>query len=66
MERILLKESKTDNPCNLQSQLLVIRKNITTDQLNDFHQRALLVQNRHQLITVAYKFSGNIISVPWA
>ena len=43
MESILLQEAQTDDSRDLQSQLLIIRQYIASDQLYDLHQAALLV-----------------------
>ena len=40
---ILLQISQTNNSCDLQRQLLIIRKYIRTDQLYDFHQCTFLI-----------------------
>ena len=53
MERILLQEAQTNHTGDLKSQLLIIRKHIATDQLYDLHQAALLVQDRHELVSVS-------------
>ena len=58
MESVLLKKAQTDHSCDFQSQLLIVRKNIASDQLYDFHQRAFLVKDRHDLISVCDKFLG--------
>ena len=65
MESILLKEAKADDSGNLQSQFLVIRKNVTADQFDDLHQRAFLIQDRHQLVSVSHEFRRYMIAVPW-
>ena len=65
MEGILLKEAKSDDSGNLKSQLLIIREYITADQFNDLHQRAFLIQDRHQLISVSHEFWRYMIAVPW-
>ena len=64
MEGVLLEEAQTDYSGNFQSQLLVIRENITSDQLNDLHEGAFLVQDSHELISVCYKFGRDMFSVP--
>ena len=47
MECVLLQEAQSNNSGDFQGQLLVIRKNITTDQFYNFHQGALGVQDSH-------------------
>ena len=56
MEGILLKESESDDTGNLQRQFLIIRKNVASNQFYDLHQRTFLVEDRHDLISVCYKF----------
>ena len=66
MKSVLLEEAQTDDSGNFQRQFLVIRKNVASDQLDDLHQGALLIQDCHELIPVCYKFRGNMFSVPWS
>ena len=64
VKSVLLQEAQTDNPGDLQRQLLVIRKNIASDQLDDLHKRAFLVEDSHDLVSVINEFRGNMLSVP--
>ena len=66
VEGVLLEEAQTDDSGNFQCQFLVIRKNVASNQLDDLHQGALLIQDCHELISVCYKFRGNMLSVPWS
>ena len=43
MECILLKKSKPDHAGNFQDELLIVGKNITSDQLDNFKQAAFLI-----------------------
>jgi len=66
VKSVLLEEAQTDDSGNFQRQFLVIRKNVASDQLDNLHQGALLIQDCHELIPVCYKFRGNMFSVPWS
>ena len=64
MERILLQEAQTNHTGNLKSQLLIIRKHIAADQFYDLHKTALLVQDRHDLVSVVHETLVHVGLVP--
>ena len=64
VKSVLLQEAQTDDSGDLQRQLLIIRKNIASDQLDDLHKRAFLVEDSHDLVSVINEFRGNMLSVP--
>ena len=63
---ILLQESQTDHTGNLQNKLLIIRKDIASDQLDDLKQAAFLIQKGHQAVAVIHKFWRHVILIPVA
>ena len=64
MEGVLLQEAEADDPGDLERQLLVVRKDVVSDQLDDLHQAAFLVQDGHQLIPVVDEIRPHIVRVP--
>ena len=64
MECILLQETQTDNLCDFKHQLLVVRQYVSSNQLHNFHQAALLYQKRHQTVSVVHKPLIHIVHVP--
>ena len=66
MECILLKKSKPDHAGDFQDELLIVGKNITSDQLDNFKQAAFLILKSHQTVAVVNEFRGNVVLVPGA
>ena len=64
MEGVLLKEAQADDSGDFQRQLLVVRKDVVSDQLHDLHQAALLVQNGNQLVSVVDEIRTHVVRVP--
>ena len=55
MERILLEEAYSYDPCDLQYQFLVIREHITSYELYDLHQGTFIIQDGDQPVPVCYE-----------
>ena len=64
MESVLLEEADTDNSCNLNDKLLIVGKNIRTDELYDFHKACFLGKKRCDFISASYEVRTDILIVP--
>ena len=64
VESVLLQESQTDDPGDFQNQLLVIGQDVASDQFDDLHQGAFLVEQCHHPVAVVHKFRGNLFLIP--